>query len=308
VNVFADGLGGELLLACSAASPSAPPAPRAARRRARSARNGRGPACSIGIGALVIDVDSGKLVGKIDNTPGAHFTVIDSELDRGFISNGGAARLTIFNTKTLATSGEVKSTGENPGPTVFDPATKRDGLELRLQAAASITAACADGRLLLAHRDREGSRARDGAAIETRPPGLHGAACGSRPDIGRWSAGIHQGRSHPRPRRAQRPDDRTPRALPNPAEELCSFGDRADVQGGSREMVDHLAMYQHEVSPGGRASRTSSPETMHRPIPKRVSTHATWVNAAYKRALDFLHDRAADDSKESRDIDLQDHT
>jgi DNA-binding beta-propeller fold protein YncE len=78
-----------------------------------------------GTHVAVIDVDSGKLVGKIDNTPGAHFTVIDPELDRGFISNGGAARLTIFNTKTLATIGEVKSTGENPGPTVFDPATKR---------------------------------------------------------------------------------------------------------------------------------------------------------------------------------------
>ena len=78
-----------------------------------------------GTHVVVIDVDLGKLLGKIDNTPGAHFTVIDSELDRGFISNGGAARLTIFNTKTLATSGEVKSTGENPGPTVFDPASKR---------------------------------------------------------------------------------------------------------------------------------------------------------------------------------------
>jgi DNA-binding beta-propeller fold protein YncE len=78
-----------------------------------------------GTHVAVIDIDSGKLVGKIDNTPGAHFTVIDPELDRGFISNGGAARLTIFDTKTLATIGEVKSTGENPGPTVFDPATKR---------------------------------------------------------------------------------------------------------------------------------------------------------------------------------------
>src|SRR6266699_7251106 len=78
-----------------------------------------------GTHVAVIDIDSKNLVGKIDNTPGAHFTVIDPELDRGFISNGGAARLTIFNTKTLATIGEVKSTGENPGPTIFDPATKR---------------------------------------------------------------------------------------------------------------------------------------------------------------------------------------
>jgi DNA-binding beta-propeller fold protein YncE len=78
-----------------------------------------------GTHVVVIDVDSGKLMGKIDNTPGVHFTVIDPELNRGFISNGGAARLTIFNTNTLETIGQVRSTGENPGPTVFDPATKR---------------------------------------------------------------------------------------------------------------------------------------------------------------------------------------
>jgi DNA-binding beta-propeller fold protein YncE len=78
-----------------------------------------------GTHVVVIDVDSGQLIGKIDNTPGVHFTVVDPELDRGFISNGKAASLTIFNPRTLATIGEVKSTGENPGPTVFDPATKR---------------------------------------------------------------------------------------------------------------------------------------------------------------------------------------
>src|SRR5262249_36271385 len=78
-----------------------------------------------GTHVVIIDIGSGELVGKIDNTPGVHFTIIDPDLGRGFISNGGAARLTIFNTKTLATVGEVKSTGENPGPTVFDPATRR---------------------------------------------------------------------------------------------------------------------------------------------------------------------------------------
>ena len=78
-----------------------------------------------GTHVAVIDIDSGKLVGRIDNTPGVHFTVIDPELERGFISNGGADRLTMFNTNTLTVIGEVKSTGKNPGPTVFDPATKR---------------------------------------------------------------------------------------------------------------------------------------------------------------------------------------
>src|SRR5262249_20443378 len=79
-----------------------------------------------GTHVAVIDIDSGTLVGKIESTPGVHFTVIDPELDRGFISNGGdAGRLTIFNTKTLATIGQVPTGGQNPGPTVFDPATRR---------------------------------------------------------------------------------------------------------------------------------------------------------------------------------------
>ena len=78
-----------------------------------------------GTHVVVLDADSGKLIGKIENTPGAHFTVIDQDLNRGFISNGGAHRLTIFDTTTLETLGAVQSTGENPGPTVFDPATKR---------------------------------------------------------------------------------------------------------------------------------------------------------------------------------------
>jgi DNA-binding beta-propeller fold protein YncE len=78
-----------------------------------------------GTHVVVLDSDSGKLVGKIENTPGVHFTVIDPDLNRGFISNGGAHRLTIFDTTTLKTISEVQSTGENPGPTVFDPATKR---------------------------------------------------------------------------------------------------------------------------------------------------------------------------------------
>ncbi len=80
---------------------------------------------SHGTHVVVIDVDSGKLVGKIDKTPGVHVIALDPESGRGFISNGGAASLTIFNPKTLETIGEVKSTGMNPGPTVYDPATKR---------------------------------------------------------------------------------------------------------------------------------------------------------------------------------------
>lgn len=96
---------------------------------------------SHGSHVVVMDVDSGKLVGKIDKTPGVHAIAIDSELGRGFITNGPNS-LTIFNLKTLETIGEVKVTGETPGPTVYDPATKRVfTFNLRSNNATAIDAA-----------------------------------------------------------------------------------------------------------------------------------------------------------------------
>ena len=80
---------------------------------------------SHGSHVVVMDVDSGKLVGKIDKTPGVHAIAIVPELGRGFISNGQANSVTIFNPKTLETIGEVKVTGVNPGPIIYDPPTKR---------------------------------------------------------------------------------------------------------------------------------------------------------------------------------------
>ena len=37
---------------------------------------------------VVIDVDAGKVVGDIPDTPGVHGIAIASELNRGFVSNG----------------------------------------------------------------------------------------------------------------------------------------------------------------------------------------------------------------------------
>jgi len=71
---------------------------------------------SHGSHVVVMDVDSGKLAGKIDETPGVHAIAIDPERRRGFITNGDANSITIFNLKSLETIGEVKVTGETPGP------------------------------------------------------------------------------------------------------------------------------------------------------------------------------------------------
>jgi DNA-binding beta-propeller fold protein YncE len=44
----------------------------------------------------VLDVDSGALVGKIENTLGVHGIAIVPELGRGFVSNGQSSTVTIF--------------------------------------------------------------------------------------------------------------------------------------------------------------------------------------------------------------------
>ena len=73
---------------------------------------------------IVLDLDSGKAVGDIADTPGVHGIALAPELGRGFISNGREGTVSIFDLKTLATSSKVK-VGENPDAILYDPATKR---------------------------------------------------------------------------------------------------------------------------------------------------------------------------------------
>jgi DNA-binding beta-propeller fold protein YncE len=73
---------------------------------------------------MVMDADSGKVVGDIADTPGVHGIALATDLDRGFTSNGRENTVSIFDLKTLATSSKVK-VGQNPDAIIFDPATKR---------------------------------------------------------------------------------------------------------------------------------------------------------------------------------------
>jgi DNA-binding beta-propeller fold protein YncE len=72
----------------------------------------------------VLDADSGDIVGKIPDTKGVHGIAIASDLGRGFTSNGQTSTVTIFDLKTLAPVGEVK-TGQKPDAIIYDPATRR---------------------------------------------------------------------------------------------------------------------------------------------------------------------------------------
>ena len=73
---------------------------------------------------IVLDLDSGKTVGDIADTPGVHGIALAPELGRGFVSNGREGTVSIFDIKTLATTSKVK-VGDNPDAILYDPATKR---------------------------------------------------------------------------------------------------------------------------------------------------------------------------------------
>jgi len=72
----------------------------------------------------VLDVDSGAIVGKIENTLGVHGIAIAADIGRGFVSDGQSSTVTIFDLKTLKTIAEVPA-GKKPDAIIFDPATSR---------------------------------------------------------------------------------------------------------------------------------------------------------------------------------------
>ena len=73
---------------------------------------------------VVIDLDSGAIVGKIPGGPGMHGAAIASEFGRGFISVTNPGSVVIFDLKTLAKIGEVR-VGDDPNGIIYDHETKR---------------------------------------------------------------------------------------------------------------------------------------------------------------------------------------
>jgi DNA-binding beta-propeller fold protein YncE len=72
----------------------------------------------------VLDLDSGSIVGNIPNTRGVHGVAIAADVGRGFVSDGQASTVTIFDLKTLKPLGEVP-TGKKPDAIIYDPVTSR---------------------------------------------------------------------------------------------------------------------------------------------------------------------------------------
>lgn len=72
----------------------------------------------------VLDADSGKVLGTVEDTPGVHGIAVVPALHRGFTTNGGNATVSVFDTNTLKTIRTI-TVGKDPDFVFYDPQTKR---------------------------------------------------------------------------------------------------------------------------------------------------------------------------------------
>src|SRR5690348_2304502 len=77
-----------------------------------------------GTHVVVVDVESGKVVGDIAGMQGIHGVVLAPEFNRGFVTDGRAAKVWIFDLKTLQVTGSAPAAADADGE-VYDPASKR---------------------------------------------------------------------------------------------------------------------------------------------------------------------------------------
>ncbi len=73
---------------------------------------------------MVVDADTGAVVGDIPDTQGVHGVAIADEFGKGYTSNGRANTVTVFDAKTLKVLKQIP-VGQNPDSIIYDPASKR---------------------------------------------------------------------------------------------------------------------------------------------------------------------------------------
>ncbi|HWW77007.1 MAG TPA: hypothetical protein VNZ44_16520, partial [Pyrinomonadaceae bacterium] len=73
---------------------------------------------------LVVDADTGAVVGDIPDTPGVHGIAVVEDAGKGYVSNGRASTVTVFDLKSLKTLKQIP-VGKNPDAILYDAASGR---------------------------------------------------------------------------------------------------------------------------------------------------------------------------------------
>src|ERR1700722_3763585 len=74
---------------------------------------------------LVMSTLDGSLLSTIENTQGVHGVALAPSLGQGFISDGRADKVTVFDLHSLATLRTIPVNGHNPDAILYDEASKR---------------------------------------------------------------------------------------------------------------------------------------------------------------------------------------
>jgi YVTN family beta-propeller protein len=81
-----------------------------------------------GTHVMVVDEQTGKLIGDIPDLKGIHGVAVAQEFNRGFITGNKSEQegtIYVFDLKTLQITSSLKSTGVDTDSLLYDPATKR---------------------------------------------------------------------------------------------------------------------------------------------------------------------------------------
>jgi DNA-binding beta-propeller fold protein YncE len=68
---------------------------------------------------VVVDIDRRAIIGEVADTPGVHGIAVAPELGRGFVSDGRASCVSVFDLATLQTLSR-STTGQNPDAILYD--------------------------------------------------------------------------------------------------------------------------------------------------------------------------------------------
>lgn len=79
---------------------------------------------SHGMKTLVASMDEDKIIATIPNTLGVHGIAFDQELNKGFISNGRANSVTVFDLKNFNVIDTIAISGKNPDAILYDEFSK----------------------------------------------------------------------------------------------------------------------------------------------------------------------------------------
>lgn len=79
---------------------------------------------SHGTEVVVLNADDDSVVGTIDGLKRCHGVVVVKDLGKGFITDGDAEDVVVFDTKTLKVTGEIKTNQPDTDSLIYEPFTK----------------------------------------------------------------------------------------------------------------------------------------------------------------------------------------